>query len=321
MKPEQVNTALPFELPAQLLSFADRGGSWPSWLASLRRLVADIMTEWELEWDGPPMSGSCALVVPVRMATGRGAVVKLAWPHDEEEHEHLALKALQGNGAVEMFRADPRRHVMLLERLDAQRDLTSVPELEACRIVGDLYARIHIPSLPQLRTLPSYIERWTDDLQLLPRSMPLPRRLVDHAVALGRDFVADPDSVGTTVHGDLHFENVLAGEREPWLVIDPKPVSGDPHYEVAPLLINRWDEIKTSGNVRRAIRQRFHRVVDTAGFDEDRVRDWVIVRMVHNALWTIQGSSVPSPARRDRLDRDDLAWITQCLTVAKAIQD
>ena len=62
------------------------------------------------------------------------------------------------------------------------------------------------------------------------------------------------------MHGDLHYENVLAGEREPWLVIDPKPMSGDPHYEPAPMLWNRMEEL--AGDVRGGLRRRFHTIVD-----------------------------------------------------------
>ncbi|MFI5426222.1 aminoglycoside phosphotransferase family protein [Aeromicrobium sp. UC242_57] len=78
----------------------------------------------------------------------------------------------------------------------------------------------------------------------------MPRRIVEQAIRLGRSFVDDPDSVGRLIHADLHYENVLAAERAPWLAIDPKPVSGDPHYEVAPLLWNRWDEAVATGDVR-----------------------------------------------------------------------
>ena len=60
--------------------------------------------------------------------------------------------------------------------------------------------------------------------------------------------MSDDASTGTMTHGDLHYANVLAADREPWLVIDPKPMSGDPHYEPAPLLWNRWDEL--DGDIR-----------------------------------------------------------------------
>src|SRR5690348_18108462 len=40
---------------------------------------------------------------------------------------------------------------------------------------------------------------------------------------------------------------------------DALPIlSGDPHYEIAPLLSNRWDEAVASGDLRSAVRRRFH---------------------------------------------------------------
>ena len=101
---------------------------------------------------------------------------------------------------------------------------------------------------------------------------------------------------------------MLAADREPWLVIDPKPVNGDPHYEIAPMLWNRWEEL--GGDVREGVRRRFHTLVDAAGFDEDRARAWVVVRMVHNAMWALQDGP-----------RADPGWLTTCISVAKAVQD
>src|SRR5690606_39320812 len=37
-----------------------------------------------------------------------------------------------------------------------------------------------------------------------------------------------PEAGDRLLHWDLHYANVLAGEREPWLAIDPKPLAGDP---------------------------------------------------------------------------------------------
>ncbi len=295
-------------LPPEVLEFADRGPAWADWVRRLPRLSSTILDEWELTVDGDPMSGWTALVVPVVTEAGDRAVLKLVCPGEEEEHEHLALQRWGGDGAVRMLRADPARRALLLERLH-RRDLTQVPVLEAIEIVAGLYSRLHVPALPQLRPQTLYIERWTDDLFRLPRSAPIPHRLVEQAVSLGRDLVTDPASVGTLIHGDLHYENVLAGDREPWLVIDPKPTSGDPHYEVAPLLWNRWEEL--GGNVRDGVRRRFHTTVDAAGLDEDRARDWVVVRMVHNAMWEIE----------DHPESPDDDYLTMCVTIAKAVQD
>lgn len=301
-------------IPSGLLSFSDRGDDWAQWLDALPRLVRDVVAEWDLAYDGAPTHGQCALVVPVRTPEGVPAVVKFAWPHDEEEHEWLGLQALAGNGTVRLYRADPKRHVMLLERARADEDLTTIRDIEACEIVAGLYSRIHIAPPPQLRSLTSYISRWNDDMLRMPKSAPIPRRLVEQSISLAHDFVSDPASAGTMIHGDLHYENVLAADREPWLVIDPKPMSGDPHYEVAPLLWNRWDEVVESGDVRDAVRRRFNAVVDTAGLDEDRARDWVIVREMHNAMWCVTESP-------DGADSEDREWVTRCIAITKAVQD
>jgi streptomycin 6-kinase len=195
---------------------------------------------------------------------------------------------------------------MLLERLLTD-DLNPLWDIEACEIVANLYARLHVPAPPQLRTLSSYVRGWTDDLERLPRDAPVPRRIVEQALHLGRAFVDDAATDGVMIHGDLHYENVLAGGREPWLAIDPKPVSGDPHYEVAPLLWNRWDEIVASGDVREAVRRRFHTVVDAAGLDEERARDWIIVREAHNAMWAVEDG--------------EFEGITTAIAIIKAVQD
>jgi streptomycin 6-kinase len=245
-------------------------------------------------------------VVPVRTTSDRAAVLKVSFPDEESEHEHLALQHWHGDGAVLLLRADPRRLAMVLERLHPT-DLTEHWDLEACEVVAGLYRRLHVPAPPQLRRLSSSVERWTDRLARLPRSAPVPHRLVEQAVALGRSFATDQATDGTMIHTDLHYENVLAADREPWLAIDPKPVSGDPHYEVAPLLWNRWAELE--GDVRGGVRRRFHAVVDAAGLDEDRARAWVVVRMLHNALWALEDAE------------PDTEWITRCVTLAKAVQD
>jgi streptomycin 6-kinase len=297
------------DLPVDVLAMRDRGDDWAAWVDRLPALARDLLDEWDLTVDGALMNGFCSLVVPVLTAEGQRSVLKLHTDADadESDFEHLALQHWHGNGTVLLLRADPRRRAMLLERLHP-RDLTTIGDLEACEVVAGLYGRIHVPALPQLRKVTSYVERWTADLEALPRDAPIPRRLREQCVSLVRDLVADPASVGVIIHGDLHHHNVLAADREPWLVIDPKPMSGDPHYEPAPMLWNRWDEI-VAGNARENLRRRFHTLVDVAGLDEDRARDWVVVRMVHNMSWAV----IDGDPGED--------YLTMCVTIIKAVQE
>jgi len=112
---------------------------------------------------------------------------------------------------------------------------------------------------------------------------------------------------------------VLAADDGRWLAIDPKPMSGDPHYELAPMLWNRMDELEAStvDSVRDGLRRRFHTLVDVAGLDEARARDWVVVRMVINAGWTVQEARQAGRG----LTAADRSWITRCVAITKAVQD
>lgn len=292
------------------------GPAWGAWLDRLPGVAAALLDEWGLASEGVPLHGYCSLVLPVMSEDGP-AVLKLGFDDDDEsEHEALALQHWGGRGTVRLLRADPGRRAMLLERLHV-RDLSTVGDLEACEIVAGLYARIRRVAPPQLRAVTSYVERWAAPLAGLPRDAPVPRRLVEQAIHLARDLVADPASARVMVHGDLHHHNVLAGDREPWLVIDPKAMSGDQHYEPAPMLWNCWERVVASGDVRGTVRRRFHTLVDMGGLDEARARDWVVVRMVINAHWTIETADRGSRA----LTTGERDWVTRCIAIAKAVQD
>ncbi len=305
-------------IPPGLRAQEALGEDWAGWLAGLPRRAGDLLTEWHLTQVAASLHGFCSLVLPVVDADGRGAALKISFDGDaESEHEGLALQRWAGDGAVRLQRADPHRRALLLDWLPGG-DLGDAWDVEACEVVGGLYGRLHVPALPQLRTVASYVERWLADLAELGRDVPVPRRYVDQALSLGRDLVAPSGAADVVVHGDLHYANVLADAAGHWLATDPKPMSGDRHYEPAPMLWNRMDELESSSeSVRDGLRRRFHALVDVGGLDESRARDWVVVRMVVNAGWSVQDAR-----RAGRgLTRDERDWITRCIAITKAVQD
>ena len=231
--------------------------------------VDDLVSEWRLVADGPGDGPS----IPVR-ADGVSAQLTV----DADEHAHLVLRRWNGDGAVKLLRADPHRRTVLVERTGAS--LASVDEDTACAVVAGLYPRLHVPSMPQLPALPTLLASWATDFARLPRSAPIPHRLVEQAVTRCRDLAEVPAS--HVLHGDLHFDTVRAADREPWLATSPAPLNGDPAFEIAPMLWNRWDEIADA--IRWGVQRRFYALVDAAGFDEDRARAWVVVRVVRAAV-------------------------------------
>jgi streptomycin 6-kinase len=266
-------------------------------VATLASVTQNQLDQWQLRPAGEPVQGPGSVVLPVLTSDGVPAVLKVTSGDAETEHEHLVLRRWGGDGAVRLLSADPPRHAVLLERLRGE-SLGTLRDVDACEVVAGLYRRLHVPALPQLRTLTSYLERWIAEFEQLPRGAAIPHRLVEQATALSSELADQPGS--SVVHGNLHYGNVFAADRQPWLAVAPRPANGDPHYEVAPMLWHRWDEM--SGNVRDGVRQRFYALVDAAGFDEDRARAWVIVRVVRQAI-------------------RDPANLTKYIALAKAVQD
>jgi streptomycin 6-kinase len=278
--------------------------SGDDWLAGLPRLVTLSLTEWELTLDGDAMHGVCALVLPVRRRDDLPAVLKITWPHIEAEHEHLALQHWSGRGVVRLLAANPGRWTMLLERLNGARDLSAVPLDEACLVIGDLLGQLDHDALPQLSRLSGECARLVRRLDSAPPAFP--RRFVDQARALLSDLMTDDAVDSRMVHTDLHYENVLGADRQPWLAIDPKPLAADPAFAVAPALWNRWGEAVATGDIRRHLRRRLSIICDVAGLDEERARAWSIVREVQNGLSAVA--------------EDDTAGLTKAIAIIKAMQ-
>lgn len=286
---------------------ADGGPSGADWARRLPRLVGELLEEWGLEPTGVGMTGWTAVVVPVAR-DGEPLMLKVCWPHPEARDEHLALRRWDGHGSVRLMAADPARGALLLEPLDAARDLRPLWIDEACEIVGGLLARLHVPALPQLRTLSAFAAQQLERLQASPDA--LPRRLVDRTAGLVRELTAEPDCDATLLHTDLHYENVLAGEREPWLAIDPKPMAGHPGFEIQPLLRNRAEELGTDSSFRYLVRRRLEIACEAAGIDEDAARRWTYVNTAFEALWAAEGD-----------DADDADGVTLSIALLKALDD
>ncbi|MEU9280708.1 aminoglycoside phosphotransferase family protein [Streptomyces sp. NPDC048342] len=277
------------DIPDELINWHERSGAaGRAFVAALPGRAERFLDRWGLRPDGPSMYGRCALVLPVlRPDDGVRAVLKLQDVDDETAGEPVALRAWGGAGAVRLLRADPETGTLLLERLDAGRRLADLPDSRAATlVVARLLARLTAAEAPQgLRRLADVAVRLRERAAVALAAYPEPaeRRLLgDCAAALG-EVAGEPGD--RLLHWDLHFENVLASDRAPWLAIDPKPLAGDPGFDLFPALWNRFD----AGEVR----WRFDAMTDVLGLDRERARAWTLGRVLQNAVWRIEGGGRP----------------------------
>ncbi|QKG19759.1 aminoglycoside phosphotransferase family protein [Actinomadura verrucosospora] len=287
-----MSTSIRIDVPEALAaSHAKHGGaSGRAWIAALPALAAGFLDRWSLRPDGPGRHGMASLVLPVTCADGTPAALKLQPVTDEHETEPVGLRVWDGDGAVRLLDHDPATGTMLLERLDETRPLSSVADdTAALDILGGLLARlVPVPAPEGLRRLADIAAAMLDEV---PRALPAladpaDRRLVRTCASAVAELIGEPGD--RLLHWDLHYDNVLAGEREPWLAIDPKPLAGDPGFDLLPALDNRWEELAAAGDASRGLLRRFDQLTEALGLDRRRAAGWTLGRVLQNALWDVE---------------------------------
>jgi streptomycin 6-kinase len=215
------------------------------------------------------------LVAPAVTADGVDAVLKIQTPDRESEHEAAALELWDGNGAVRVLAHDPDHYALLLERCVPGTPLAEAGQDAALELFVELLPRLWKPAGPPFRPLADEAAWWTDYLPGQDWSMA--PDVLSAALEALRDL---PGTQGEQVllHQDLHGENVLAAQREPWLTIDPKPLAGEREFGVAPIV--RSFEL---GHSKRDVLLRFDRLTAELGLDRERARGWTIAQ---TAAWT-----------------------------------
>ncbi len=280
------------EIPQRLVAsyatgFGEEGRAW---IAGLPALAADLLERWQLRRDGGVRSGQASLVLPVLRPDGTRAVLKLQLPREETAAALIGLRAWNGDGMVRLLDHDPASSSMLLERLDGARTLASIDDDDvAMGILADLHARLVAVPAPQglrglgdvaaamLEQVPQAVARLTD---------PADRDLLRGWASAVAELADEPGD--RLLHWDLHYDNVLAAEREPWIAIDPEPLAGDPGFDLWPALDSRWDDVVAQGEPLRVVRRRFDLLTDTLGLDRARAAGWTLGRLLQNALWDIE---------------------------------
>lgn len=259
------------------------------WLAALPSTAERFARQWALRPDGVPSHGYCGVVWPVRRADGTPAMLKISWPHVEAQDEGAALAAWAGNGAVELFEHDDAEYALLLERLDPHRSLNEEPIDEATDTLARMLRTMPVPEVTLHHSVTSAAAEWAVRLPVHNAELgaPVPAGILDAAVGFCEEL--GPKAGSLLVNQDLHYFNVLRGDREPWLLIDPKPLAGDPEFCVVQMLWNRYAE--TGG--AQSIDARFDTIVRIAELDRTTARAWTLVRAVVSWLWAYPDGTLP----------------------------
>jgi streptomycin 6-kinase len=232
----------------------------------LRRTAQEVAREWGVPLGERLSAGRFSFVA----FAGDNAVVKVVPVEDDEaDHEADALALLAGDGAPRLLRHDPARRAMLIERARPGRDASDLPLDQAIRVAIAAAKRFWRPGERDrpFRWIGDLVPRWLDNAG-------------DHyLVRQAKEIYATMRPSDTTlVHGDLHHHNLLS-HGDGWVVIDPKPMVGEPEFDVPTFLWNPIGHMPT-----RDVVERWIAAFADAGLDGNRLRQWAIVRGTYQGL-------------------------------------
>ena len=127
--------------------------------------VSELTRRWQLTLGAPfdREDGSRAWVAPATRSDGTRAVLKLAMPHFEGDHEIDGLRFWSGNPTVQLLESDDGLRAMLLERCDPGTPLRAIPELEQDLEIAQLLRRLWRSPPPdhRFRPLSAMLTLWT----------------------------------------------------------------------------------------------------------------------------------------------------------------
>jgi streptomycin 6-kinase len=177
---------------------------------------------------------------------------------------------------VRLLARDDERDALLLERC---RPGTHLRE-RALDVLVELLPRLWKPAGTPFRSLAEETTWWTIRDEWEKTGKPFEEKLVDAAEAAFEE-LAPSQGEQVLLHQDLHADNVLAAEREPWLVIDPKPLVGEREFGLAPII--RSFEL---GHSKRAVVRRLDFLTSELALDRERARGWAIGQTI---AWSFDG--------------------------------
>ncbi|MFE6859087.1 aminoglycoside phosphotransferase family protein [Nocardia sp. NPDC057668] len=295
---------MPITLPPEVAEniaevFSERGKRW---LAELPGVVAERCSAWELEITGESFGGGThSYVAPVRRADGSVAVLKVPVVDEENIGEPAGMWAYAGDGAVRLYEYDPGSGAMLLEWARPGTELVVQPgfpsnegrpeNIERVELACRLYRRLRRPATaipPEYPAIPAAADMVAEWRELFLDPEPAVARLIPAALLAHAAFrcaqLSVPDGPLLIVNRDTHLGNIVAAEREPWLMIDPKPYLGEAAFDAGFLIMIQVQSAPTPEHARAVV----DRTAAALEIDADRARGWAFMRALEEVVWAEQ---------------------------------
>ncbi len=257
------------------------------WLNDLPRIIEEIAGNWLLDVNKPFENLSYNYVAPCVCNDGGEAVLKIALPLNNSEifNEASFLQIADGECAVKFLNFDGKRRAMLLEKLTPGANLKEICGKDDAKAV-EIVIRVlrGLLKKPPRNSNFRRLEDWFQGLKEADNTK------FDNRFATKAYRIFEESSFTSKrkylIHGDLHHENILSAQREPFLAIDPKGVIGDIGYEIAVFLNNHVIWLSAEENLQEKLDDAVQRFSEAFEIKPQDLKNWAFAQMVLSAWWT-----------------------------------
>lgn len=261
------------------------------WLEEIPILIKEFEDLWSIKV-GQSFGLYINYVAPATREDGSEVVIKICFPGDDEFRTEVeSLKIFNGEGIVKLLDQDLEKGVLLLERLKPGVPISNLENDElATEIIAQLMKKIWKKE-PLNHSFPP-LYKWTAEFNWLRKNYqgktgPIPEKLFQKAENLRNKLLATQSDM-YLLHGDLHHENILSAEREPYLAVDPKGVIGEREYEAAAMLRNPYTKLSKMKNIKGVLERRIEILSESLDLNKGRIRDWAIAQTILSVIWNLQ---------------------------------
>jgi streptomycin 6-kinase len=255
------------------------------WIDDLPDIVRSLERDWSIEIGRSFHEGTEAYVAEATMSDGTPAVLKVLVPRRGsavDDHEATVLRLAGGIGCPILYRDDPVRGALLMERLGPSLFALGLTYEQRLPILCDAASMIWRPAndsgLPTGADKAAWltefiIATWTE------LDEPCPARTIEHALACAqRRLDAHDDERAVLVHGDVQQWNALrAGDG--FKLVDPDGLLAEPEYDLGVILREDPDE-PLAADPEATSRW----MAERCGLDATAIFEWGVVERVSTGL-------------------------------------
>ena len=263
------------------------------WLAAVPDLISSVTGRWDLHVTAVANRiDAFGLSIPARRESDR-VTLRIAYPDAFLADETAALRAWDGAGAVRVLEEDERGAQLRSSPTPGTALSLERNEMRALRMVADALRELWITPPEGMQTLAAEVRTWGSSMPERFESVhqPFDEQLMRDAEVMFRSFgPSQMDAV--LLHGDVRLDTfLLDGERA--VAIDPKPLAGEPAFDVAALLRDGPGElVRDPAAGRQRLQGRLEQLTDLLDVRASRVRGWAFAVAIDTGLYAYETGDI-----------------------------